>query len=91
MLTQKRHTEGDNPLIRLNMYDKTLYLQRIFFALDRTAKFENETDPEGTRRLTVMHLRGAEEQIDKAIELLEYVLELRRIFPRYDNFNQHMR
>ena len=88
MLTQKRHTEGDNPLIRLNMYDKTLYLQRIFFALDRTAKFENETDPEGTRRLTVMHLRGAEEQIDKAIELLEYVLELRRIFPRYDNFNQ---
>ena len=87
MLTQKRHTEGDNPLIRLNMYDKTLYLQRIFFALDRTAKFENETDPEGTRRLTVMHLRGAEEQIDKAIELLEYVLELRRIFPKYDNFN----
>ena len=88
MLTQKRHTEGDNPLKRLTMYDKTLYLQRIFFALDRTAKFENETDPEGTRRLTVMHLRGAEEQIDKAIELLEYVLELRRIFPRYDNFNQ---
>lgn len=87
MLTQKRHTEGDSPLKRLTMYDKTLYLQRIFFALDRTAKFEDETDPEGTRRLTVMHLREAEEQIDKAIESLEYVLELRRIFPKYDNFN----
>lgn len=87
MLTQKRHTEGDKPLKRLTIYDKTLYLQRIFFALDRTAKFEDETDPEGTKRLTVIHLREAEEQIDKAIESLEYVLELRRIFPKYDNFN----
>lgn len=87
MLTQRRHTEGDKPLKRLTIYDKTLYLQRIFFALDRTAKFEDETDPEGTRRLTVIHLREAEEHIDKAIESLEYVLELRRIFPKYDNFN----
>ena len=87
MLTQKRHTEGDKPLKRLTIYDKTLYLQRIFFALDRTAKFEDETDPEGSRRLTVIHLREAEEHIDKAIESLEYVLELRRIFPKYDNFN----
>ena len=87
MLTQKRHTEGDKPLKRLTIYDKTLYLQRIFFALDRTAKFEDETDPEGARRLTVIHLREAEEHIDKAIESLEYVLELRRIFPKYDNFN----
>ena len=87
MLTQKRHTEGDKPLKRLTIYDKTLYLQRIFFSLFRTAKFEDETDPEGTRRLTVIHLREAEEQIDKAIESLEYVLELRRIFPKYDNFN----
>lgn len=87
MLTQRRHTEEDKPLKRLTMYDKTLYLQRIFFALDRTAKFEDETDPEGTRRLTVIHLREAEEQIDKAIESLEYVLELRRIFPKYDNFS----
>ena len=87
MLTQKRHTEGDKPLKRLTIYDKTLYLQRIFFALDRTAKFEDETDSEGTRRLTVIHLREAEEHIDKAIESLEYVLELRRIFPKYDNFN----
>ena len=87
MLTQKRYTEGDNPLKRLTIYDKTLYLQRIFFALDRTAKFEDETDPEGTRRLTAIYLREAEEQIDKAIESLEYVLELRRIFPKYDNFN----
>ena len=87
MLTQRRHTEEDKPLQRLTMYDKTLYLQRIFFALDRTAKFEDETDTEGTRRLTVAYLKEAEEQIDKAIESLEYVLELRRIFPRYDNFN----
>lgn len=87
MLTQRRHTEGDKPLKRLTMYDKTLYLQRIFFALDRTAKFEDEADPEGTRRLTTMHLRAAEDRIDGAIEALEQVLELRRIFPRYDNFN----
>ena len=87
MLTQRRHTEEDKPLQRLTMYDKTLYLQRIFFALDRTSKFEDETDTEGTRRLTVAYLKEAEEQIDKAIESLEYVLELRRIFPRYDNFN----
>ena len=87
MLTQRRHTTEDKPLKRLTMYDKTLYLQRIFFALDRTAKFEDETDPEGTSRLTVMHLREAEDGIDKAIEALEYVLELRRIFPKYDNFN----
>lgn len=87
MLTQRRHTEEDKPLKRLTMYDKTLYLQRIFFALDRTAKFEDETDPEGTRRLTAIHLREAEEALDKAVESLEYVLELRRIFPKYDNFN----
>lgn len=87
MLTNRRHTDEDKPLKRLTMYDKTLYLQRIFFALDRTAKFEDETDSEGTRRLTTMHLREAEEQIDKAIESLECVLELRRIFPKYDNFN----
>lgn len=87
MLIRRRHTEEDKPLERLTMYDKTLYLQRIFFALDRTAKFEDEADSEGTRRLTVMYLKEAEEQIDKAIEALEYVLELRRIFPRYDNFN----
>ena len=87
MLTQRRHTEEDKPLKRLTMYDKTLYLQRIFFALDRTAKFEDEADAEGTRRLTVAYLKEAEEQIDKAIESLEYVLELRRIFPKYDNFN----
>ena len=87
MLTQRRHTEEDKPLKRLTMYDKTLYLQRIFFALDRTAKFEDENDTEGTRRLTVMYLKEAEEALDKAIEALEYVLELRRIFPKYDNFN----
>lgn len=87
MLTNRRHTDEDKPLKRLTMYDKTLYLQRIFFALDRTAKFEDETDSEGTRRLTVMHLKEAEEALDKAIESLEYVLELRRIFPKYDNFN----
>lgn len=87
MLTQRRHTEEDKPLKRLTMYDKTLYLQRIFFALDRTAKFEDETDAEGTRRLTVTYLKEAEEALDKAVESLEYVLELRRIFPKYDNFN----
>lgn len=87
MLTNRRHTDEDKPLKRLTMYDKTLYLQRIFFALDRTAKFEDETDSEGTRRLTVMYLKEAEEALDKAIESLEYVLELRRIFPKYDNFN----
>ena len=87
MLTQRRHTEEDKPLKRLTMYDKTLYLQRIFFTLDRTAKFEDETDSEGTRRLTVMYFKEAEEALDKAVESLEYVLELRRIFPRYDNFN----
>ena len=87
MLTQRRHTEEDKPLKRLTMYDKTLYLQRIYFALDRTSKFEDEADAEGTRRLTTMYLREAEEALDKAVESLEYVLELRRIFPRYDNFN----
>lgn len=87
MLTQRRHTGEDKPLKRLTMYDKTLYLQRIFFALDRTAKFEDETDSEGTRRLTVMHLKEAEEALDKAVESLECVLELRRIFPKYDNFH----
>ena len=87
MLTQRRHTEEDKPLKRLTMYDKTLYLQRIFFALDRTAKFEDETDAEGTRRLVTYYLKEAEEALDKAVESLEYVLELRRIFPRYDNFN----
>lgn len=87
MLTQRRHEGEDKPLKRLTMYDKTLYLQRIFFALDRTAKFEDETDPEGTMSLTSMYLREAEDRIDKAIEELEYVLELRRIFPKYDNFN----
>ena len=87
MLTQGRHTGEDKPLKRLTMYDKTLYLQRIFFALDRTAKFEDENDTEGTQRLTTMYLKEADEQINKAIESLEYVLELRRIFPRYDNFN----
>ena len=87
MLTQRRHTGEDKPLKRLTMYDKTLYLQRIFFALDRTAKLEDDTDSEGTRRLTVMYLREAEDRINEAIEALEYVLELRRIFPKYDNFN----
>lgn len=87
MLTQRRHTEEDKPLKRLTMYDKTLYLQRIFFAIDRTAKFEDENDTEGTRRLTVMYLKEAEEALDKAVESLECVLELRRIFPKYDNFN----
>ena len=87
MLTKRRHTEEETPLKRLNMYDKTLYLQRIFFALDRTSKFEDENDAEGTRRLTTMYLKEADEQINKAIESLEYVLELRRIFPKYDNFN----
>ena len=87
MLTNRRHTGEESPLKRLNMYDKTLYLQRIFFTLDRTSKFEDENDAEGTRRLTTMYLKEADEQISKAIESLEYVLELRRIFPKYDNFN----
>ena len=87
MLTRRRHTEEETPLRRLNMYDKTLYLQRIFYALDRTSKFEDENDSEGTRRLTTMYLKEADEQINKAIESLEFVLELRRIFPKYDNFN----
>ena len=87
MLTQGRHTGEDKPLKRLTMYDKTLYLQRIFFALDRTSKFEDENDTEGTQRLTTMYLKEADEQINKVIESLEYVLELRRIFPRYDNLN----
>ena len=87
MLTRRRHTEEETPLRRLNMYDKTLYLQRIFFALDRTSKFEDENDSEGTRRLQTMYLKDADEQINKAIESLESVLELHRIFPKYDNFN----
>ena len=87
MLTRRRHTEEETPLRRLNMYDKTLYLQRIFYALDRTSKFEDENDSEGTRRLTTMYLKEADEQINKAIESLEFVLELRRIFPKYDDFN----
>ena len=88
MLTKTRHTGEESPLKRLTMYDKTLYLQRIFFALDRSAKWIDEADTEGTRRLTVMYLKEADEQLNKAIESLEYVLELRRIFPRYDDYNQ---
>ena len=87
MLTRRRHTEEETPLRRLNMYDKTLYLQRIFFALDRASKFEDDNDSEGTRRLKTMYLKEADEQINKAIESLESVLELYRIFPQYDNFN----
>ena len=85
MLTKTRHTGEESPLKRLTMYDKTLYLQRIFFALDRTAKWVDDADAEGTKRLTLMYLKEADEQINKAIESLEYVLELRHIFPKYDN------
>lgn len=82
-----REKNKEHPLKSLNMYDKTLYLQRIFFALDRTRNFHDEDDREQTERLTLMYLAEGEEHINKAIESLEYVLELRRIFPQYKNYN----
>ncbi len=74
----------DNHVLRsLSMYDKTLYLQRIFFAVEKTAKYEQD-EIDGTARIIKGMLKDADKAIDVAIENLEEVLIFRKVFPRYD-------
>lgn len=75
----------NHPSRSLNMYDKTLYLQRIFFAIEKTAKYEQD-EIDGSSRIIKGLLKDADIAIDTAIANLEEVLICRKVFPKYETF-----
>lgn len=70
----------------LNIYDKTLYLQRIFYALSNSDKGRSREEMEvnGDEWHYTANLREAEMSIDDAINCLHIALEHRGLVPKIE-------
>ena len=64
----------------MNLYDKTLFLQRLLYACEKTSKFSGYDDDSLVYNYKTS-LKAAETEIDNAIESILYALELRGYLP----------
>lgn len=64
----------------MNIYDKTLFLQRLLYACEKAGKLTG-ADNDSLIYNYKASLKNAEIEIDNAIESLLYALELRGYLP----------
>ena len=65
----------------MTTFDKSLYLQRLLYAVEHAAKFDGATD-DSTLWNYRHTLAEADKELDNAILSITYALELKGFFPR---------